>query len=202
MYNTKVLLFVAAFTGASMAQTSTPFPAPDCASSISALVAAAPTIPPDFIPAFEALAPNGDTASLNLLGSPSSYVAGICSFANALPASKLSEFGKWGSSLLEFVATETASYDGVVTKCVAIGAEGAAITSYIHSIASHPGELCKITRSPSNGTATVTSSYPTATGNGTSSPTSSIPVAGAARHTGVLAGAAALGGLVGAVALL
>ncbi|KAI0431725.1 hypothetical protein F5Y09DRAFT_304125 [Xylaria sp. FL1042] len=201
MYNAKVLLSVAAFTGASMAQTSTPFPAPDCASSITALVAAAPTIPPDVLTAFDALAPNGDVSSLNLLASPSAYVDQICSIANALPASALPEFGKWGSSLLEFAATEISSYDGIVTKCVATGAEGAAITSYIHSIASHPGELCQITRSPSNGTATITS-YPNPTGNGTSTPTSSIPVAGAARPTGVLAGAAALGGLIGAVALL
>ncbi|KAI0913951.1 hypothetical protein F4824DRAFT_446072 [Ustulina deusta] len=198
MYNAKVLLSVAAFTGASMAQTSTTFPDPACESSIVGLFAAAPTVPPEL---------DLPTGALNAQGKPEDYVSAICSYANELPASVLPVFATWGSSLLEYAATELASYDGVITKCIATGAAGASITSYIHSIASHPGELCKITRSPSNGTVSATP-YSTPTGTGisisisTSSPATSIPTAGAARPTGVLAGAAAIGGVLGAVALL
>ncbi|KAI1308629.1 hypothetical protein F5Y03DRAFT_93735 [Xylaria venustula] len=210
MYNSKVLLAAAAFTGASMAQTSTVFPDPGCSSSVDALVAKAPTIPADVASALAAVETGANAIQAsNLLQSPDAYVAELCSAAAELPQSALVDFGAWGSSLLNFAATEIDSYDGIVTKCVATGAEGASITSYIHSIASNPGKLCQDqTGTPSNGTATITSSYPTATGGsnstttGSSSPSSSIPVAGAARPTGVLAGAAAIAGLIGAVALL
>ncbi|KAJ3569759.1 hypothetical protein NPX13_g5969 [Xylaria arbuscula] len=147
------------------------------------------------------LDPTGD-----LLLDPAGYVSSLCSVAGKLPSSVLYNFGTYGSELLEFVATEIDSYDGVVTKCIATGDQGASITSYIHSIASHPGELCKAQATASNGTASITP-YPTPTGNSTATtgnglPTSSISLGGAAMPTGVLTGAAAVGGLLGAVALL
>ncbi|KAI1428579.1 hypothetical protein F5Y12DRAFT_672731 [Xylaria sp. FL1777] len=211
MYNAKVLLSVAALTGASMAQTSTTFPDPGCSSSVSALVIKAPTAAPEVMTALDNigvfLVPS--VAGSSLLASPAAYLTKICSVAEELPASLLPEFGAWGASLLQYASTEIASYDAIVTKCIATGSEAASITSVIHSIASQPpGMLCEFTGSPSNGTASTTAStaaYPTAAANGTSisaPPTSTIPVAGAARPTGVLAGAAALGGLMGAVALL
>ncbi|KAK5634582.1 hypothetical protein RRF57_010295 [Xylaria bambusicola] len=202
MYNTKILFSVAAFVSASMAQISTPFPDPACASSITALLASAPTIPPAVASAIQAASPE---PNVNPLQDPAAYVSLLCSVAGELPAPALSEFKTFGSELLGFAATEIESYDGIVTKCVTTGAPASSITSYIHSIASHPGELCKIEASPTNGTASAPP-YPTATGNGTTTstglPTSAISMAGAAIPTGVLAGAVAVGGLLGAVALL
>ncbi|KAI0521758.1 hypothetical protein F5B22DRAFT_500854 [Xylaria bambusicola] len=205
MYNTKVLLSVAVFAGVSIAQTSTPFPDPACASSVTALVAAAPTVPADVAAAIEAEYSGGADPNLNLLQDPAAYVSLLCGVAAELPPPALSNFKTFGSSLLAFAATELASYDGIVTKCVTTGAAAASITSYIHSIASFPGQLCNVVASPTNGTSSAPP-YPTATGNGTTTstglPTSSISMAGAAMPTGVLAGAAAVGGLLGAVAML
>ncbi|GAW19769.1 hypothetical protein EKO27_g5529 [Xylaria grammica] len=205
MYNTKVLLSVAALTGASMAQTSTVFPDPACSSSIFALVAAAPTTPPELESAFSAVASGAGTESLDLLVRPSAYVDQLCSYVSELPESILPVFASWGADLLNFASTEIDSYDGIVTKCVTTGTAASSITSFIHSIASNPAELCKESSStPSNGTASITS-YPTPTGNGTTPSASSstlIPTGAAARPTGVLAGAAAVGGVLGVVALL
>lgn len=208
MYNVKVFfLSVATFAAASIAQTSTLFPDPACSSSRSAIIAAAPTIPPNVNSALLDISPNGaDPAGGDLLLNPASYVSSLCSVAGKLPSPVLSNFGAYGSALLEFVATEIDSYDGVITKCIATGEQGASITSYIHSIASYPGELCKAQSTPSNGTASITP-YPTPTSNGTATtsaglPTSSISLAGATMPTGIFAGAAAVGGLLGAVALL
>ncbi|KAJ3555196.1 hypothetical protein NPX13_g10410 [Xylaria arbuscula] len=204
MQNTKIL-FVAAFAGASLAQT-TAFPDPACASSVYALLGAAPTTPPEIESAILEYYPEGaESTNGDLLLSPSAYVSSICSIATQLPEPVLSQFATWGSDLLEFAATKVESYDWIITKCVTTGEAAASITSYIHSIASHPGELCNIEASPTNGT-TSAAPYPTPSSNATSSttgsPTASVSLAGASMPTGVLAGAAAVGGLLGAVALL
>lgn len=207
MHNAKVLLFVAVFAGASMAQTTTAaFPDPACETSVFALLGAAPTTPPEIESALLEYYPEGaDSTNGALLLSPSAYVSTLCSIATQLPAPVLSQFGSWGSELLEFAATEISSYDWIITKCVTTGEAAASITSYIHSIASHPGELCHVEASPTNGTTSI-APYPTPTGNGTTSstklPTSSISLAGASMPTGVFAGAAAVGCILGAVALL
>ena len=163
---------------------------------------------------------NQNSAQDELVFDGSSFILNAdCSLAGQLPASVLSDFVAWGPSLLHFASVEISSYDAVVTQCVATGAPGASITSYIHSIASNPGRLCQptATATPSAGagngtTATAAPSgsitpYPTASANGTApagtpSPTSAIPTAGAARPTNLLVGAAAIGGLIGVVALL
>ncbi|TGJ87051.1 hypothetical protein E0Z10_g1783 [Xylaria hypoxylon] len=208
MYNSKVLLSVATLTGVSLAQTSAVFPDPACPSSISALLAAAPMAPTELVSAFAAANTGGSEISADgLLRHPSLYVDTLCGYAGVLPESILPAFANWGSDLLNFASTEISSYDGIVTKCITTGTEAASITSFIHSIASNPADLCKAPSStPSNGTASITP-YPTATGSSTTtsasgSPSTLIPTAGAARPTGVLAGAAAIGGLLGAVALL
>lgn len=201
MYGNKVILSLAALSGAALAQD---FPASNCNQLIEDLVAAAPTIPASIQTALAGTSQDSGNAN-DLLVHPDQYVNDICKLAGSLPEEALSDFKTWGPSLLHFASTEISSYDAIVTQCITTGAAAASITSYIHSIASNPGSLCQPTSTPSAG-ASITA-YPTASGNGTvptgtPTPTSSIPTAGAARPTNLLAGAAAMGGLLGAVALL
>ncbi|KAI0503213.1 hypothetical protein F5B22DRAFT_662231 [Xylaria bambusicola] len=203
MHNTKVLLAVASF-GSALAQTSTRFPDPGCSSSIYALIAAAPTTPPEVDAALTEISPSFTIPAEDLLSRPSVYASELCSIATQLPAPVLSKFGTWGSELLAFAATEIASYDWIVTMCHTTGEAASSITSYLHSIASNPGELCKVEANHTNGT--TSTPYPTPTGNETTTstglPISSVSLAGASMPTGFPTGAAAIGGLLGAVALL
>lgn len=206
MYGKKVAFSLGFLAAGALAQSSESFSSdPSCPSSLSALGEAAP-MPPSNI---QTIFPN----PTNILGDPAGYASELCSIAAELPASDLSGFGAWGQSLLSFAATELSSYDALVTKCFATGAEAAAATSYIHSIASQTDPLCQVTSTPgggsgpSNGTATITS-VPTTIATSTSVPgnntsaTTSIPVALAARPTGVFAGAVGAAGLLAAAALL
>ncbi|KAI0468140.1 hypothetical protein F4859DRAFT_491710 [Xylaria cf. heliscus] len=210
MYNTKALLALAILADVSVAQT---FPDPGCSSSVNELLLAAPTIPAAVASAFGAAqAQATDIPSPDsLLSDPNAYVGQICEVVPLLPSPVLSEFATWGASLLHFASVEISSYDAIVTKCITTGTAAASITSYIHSIASSPEGLCQptSTSAPSggNGTASITP-YPTATPSGNSTspstavPTTLVPTAAAARPTGALISVAAVGGLLGAIALL
>ncbi|KAI0490262.1 hypothetical protein F4859DRAFT_508069 [Xylaria cf. heliscus] len=197
----KVLLSLGSLAAGSAAQSFSSDPS--CPSSIAALGAAAPPFP-SYI---EAILPD----PANVLKDPWAYASSLCAVATELPADQLSGFAEYGQSLLSFVATELATYDAIVTKCYATGAEAAAATSYIHAIAEQTAPLCQETSAPSgpsNGTATITSA-PTSTGTSISAPanstttgTSTVPIALAARPTGVLAGAVGAAGFLAAAALL
>ncbi|KAH8168131.1 hypothetical protein CIB48_g110 [Xylaria polymorpha] len=192
MFNTKVLLAVAALADASLAQT---FPDPGCSSSIQELLLAAPTFPNSLSSAFSAQI-TGSGSPEGLLSNPDVYVGDVCKALAAVPSSLLPEFASWGSSLLHFASVEISSYDGIVTKCIATGAAAASITSYIHSIASSPEGLCQptSTSAPRRRKRTIPS-----TGVST---TTTVPTAAAARPTGAFIGGAAVAGLLGAIALL
>ncbi|KAI1746625.1 hypothetical protein F4782DRAFT_43290 [Xylaria castorea] len=202
MHSTKIFLSLGSLAAGSLAQSFSSDPS--CPSSIAALGAAAPPFPSFVIP----LLPD----PTNVLKDPWAYASSLCAVAANLPASELKGFGEYGQSLLSFVATELPVYDAVITKCYATGAEAAAATSYIHSIASQTAPLCEVTSTPSgghgpsNGTATITSAtIPTGTGisypSYSASGTSTVPIALAARPTGVLAGAMGAAGLLAAAAL-
>ncbi|KAI1736628.1 hypothetical protein F4680DRAFT_252577 [Xylaria scruposa] len=199
MHSTKIFLSLGSLAAGSLAQSFSSDPS--CPSSIAALGAAAPPFPSYVIP----LLPD----PTNVLKDPWAYASSLCAVAANLPASELAGFGEYGQSLLNFVATELPVYDAIITKCYATGAEAAAATSYIHSIASQTAPLCEPTSTPSgasNGTATITSAAtPTGTGGSypgySTSSTSTVPIALAARPTGVLAGAMGAAGLLAAAAL-
>ncbi|KAI0100281.1 hypothetical protein GGR51DRAFT_533060 [Nemania sp. FL0031] len=203
MHSFKVFFSLGSLAAGSLAQSESFSSDPSCPSSIAALGAAAPTFPAFLVP----LLPD----PADVLKDPWAYASSLCKVATELPASELSEFGEFGGSLLNFVATELSSYDAIVTKCYATGAEAAAATSYIHSIAAQTAPLCQQTSSaasyPSNGTAAITSApVPTSTsistpGNSTTS-TSMIPIALAARPTGLLTGAVGAAGILAAAVLL
>ncbi|KAI0520752.1 hypothetical protein F5B22DRAFT_598239 [Xylaria bambusicola] len=206
MHNTKTLGFLAAALGAgsSVAQTFTPAPA--CASLAAALAGpAAPDEIQSFLDAHETAAP----AAGGILRDPEAYVSELCGIAVDLPETLLPEFSGWGADLLSFAGERIVTYDEVVTMCITTGTAAASITSYLHSIVSHPDDLCKPTSTaiPTWGNSTASGTitpYPTATptGNTTIPGTTSIPVAAAARPTGVLMGAIAMGGIIGAAILL
>ncbi|KAI1129769.1 hypothetical protein F5Y10DRAFT_263830 [Nemania abortiva] len=212
MYNIKALLSLAVLAGMASAQTTTD--SAECQSKVNALLAAAPTPPPELNSYFNSAAATLSGAG-GLLDAPDAYVTGICSLVTILPSSLRSQFGEYGSSLLHFASVEISSYDEIVTECVTTGPVASSITSYIHSIASEPGRLCQeqtITTTAYHTVNTTSASvtpYPTATStsNGTipssaGSSSTLVPTAGAARVSGVFAGAAAVGGILGAVALL
>ncbi|KAI1368682.1 hypothetical protein F5Y08DRAFT_294488 [Xylaria arbuscula] len=204
MYSLKALVALTVLADASLAQT---YLHPvDCSKSIDILNQIAPTLPAKLQSAYGAyhsMEPNAEI----LLKDPAKYVRDTCDFVVKLPTEVLSDFQEYGHSLLQFASTEIQSYDEIITKCITTGTAAASVTSYLHSIVSAPDALCKPTSSAaSNGTASITP-YPTSSStptNGTSGvPSTSIPVAAAARPTGALLGAAAaMGGLLGAVALL
>ncbi|KAI1746951.1 hypothetical protein F4782DRAFT_552860 [Xylaria castorea] len=207
MYN-KILLPVAAFAGVSLAADSAA-----CSASRAGFIAGAPTFAPELGPYLDGPLGGGSGATTtaafasttlppDTLADPEGYVSVLCSVAAELPASLLPEFQSWGGSLLKYGSSHISQYDDFVTDCVTTGPAAATITSYLNNLLTGTGGLCsKPTSAPggaSNGTASAT---PTGT-NSTHTSATLIPTAAAARPTGVLAGAAALGGLIGAVALL
>ncbi|KAI0116524.1 hypothetical protein GGR51DRAFT_501656 [Nemania sp. FL0031] len=214
MYNTKILLPLAVLAGVSSAQTTTTDSA-QCQSKVNALLAAAPTPSPELSSYFDSAAATLSAAG-GLLDAPDVYVTGLCALATALPSSLQSEFRDYGSSLLSFASAEISSYDAIVTECVTTGPVASSITSYLHSIASEAGHLCQeqtiTTTVYNNVTSGASTPYPTATSGGasgsgsgvrsTASSSTLVPTGAAARPSGVFAGAAAVGGILGAVALL
>jgi hypothetical protein len=213
MYSTKVLFGVVAFAGASLAQS---FLDPTCTQIESSLIAAAPTMAPELSaylagPIGLASTTNSGlqsaaaaTATLppDTLADPEGYVELICGIAAELPSSLLPDFQSWGAGLLSYGHAHMSEYDAFVTQCITTGEAAATLTSYLNSLLTATGGLCMPTATPSgasNGTASITSA-PTATG--TNSNTTYPVTAAAARPTGVLVGAAVMGGLIGAAALL
>ncbi|KAI1125674.1 hypothetical protein F5Y10DRAFT_246575 [Nemania abortiva] len=209
MHNTKVLLPVAALAVTSMAQTPTatdaaclaslsqfadaPTPAPELASYIASLVGTGPVTAP------------GHTTALPdfTLEDPVGYQDLICSIAGELPASLIPDFQSYGSGLLSYGSVHISQYDAYITDCITTGEAASTLTSELHSMLLGTGGLCSsvATTTPTgygNGTyPTGTGSIPTATSSSTL-----IPTAGAARPTGAVVGVAAIGGLLGAAALL
>ncbi|KAI1361596.1 hypothetical protein F5Y08DRAFT_314243 [Xylaria arbuscula] len=213
MFNTQKLFTAAALAGASMAQSSTSL---DCSQSVSYFIANAPTMGPDLTPYLEDPFNNpvqtlsdGSVTTLppDTLANPSGYVEVLCGVAAELPPSLLPEFQSYGQALLKYGSSHISEYDAFVTECVTTGPVASATISYLNNLLTGTGLLCQPTATPgasSNGTIS-TAPFPTATGaNSTASSTldTSIPTAAAAKPTGVLVGAAAMGGLLGAAIML
>ncbi|KAI1147788.1 hypothetical protein F4825DRAFT_436252 [Nemania diffusa] len=216
MYNNKVFLPMAAFASASLAQSY--YSPAVCSASVLSLIGAAPTYAPALEPYIgSALGEGTRTATLaqttlppNTLDDPEGYVSVLCSIAGELPSSLLPEFGSWGSALLSYGSVHISEYDDFITKCLTTGEAAATLTSYLNSILTGTGGLCQATSAPvttSIGTLSTPAptTAPTATVTGSNSTAISstlVPTAAAGRPTGVIAGAAALGGLIAAVALI
>ncbi|KAI1166017.1 hypothetical protein F5B18DRAFT_116977 [Nemania serpens] len=189
MHKTKAVLSLAALAGLSLAADDAA-----CENKENALLAMAP-LP---APALQSYIAEKNALPHDLLSNPEGYAKELCSLAADLPASFTGDFASWGQSLLGFASTHISSYDALVTECATTGSAAASITSYLHSIVSAPGKLCQPTSTPSITSAAASDPAPSADG----AVSTSSPTGAAARPTGVFAGAAVMGGLLGAVALL
>ncbi|KAI8629429.1 hypothetical protein F5Y19DRAFT_81593 [Xylariaceae sp. FL1651] len=206
MYNTKVLLSVAALTGASLAQSSDDAA---CTNSYASLALGLPTPASGLASAITSYANEViQTASVTDTN-PLVAITEVCDFASQLPSSLQSDFSSYVTAVRSYASASSSAIDAVITNCLATGSEGAAYASFINSLATQTGPLCQITSAPSGGNGTVSMTLtPTPTPSNTnSSPggsaaTTSPSTAAAAGPTGVFAGAAAAAGLLGAVALL
>ncbi|KAI1756295.1 hypothetical protein F4782DRAFT_550152 [Xylaria castorea] len=205
MYSLKALFFVAAFAGTSLSQKSD---AEYCSSKMSSffswVVAEGPTTPAAVL-SFLATQTNSK-APLNTFG-PEAHGEEICSIYSELPPSLLPQLQTYITSVLSFGNANSDVLIGVATDCVPQD-QVASVTSYIHSMLTPTGNQCEATPAPggaANGTY-PTSPAPTATSSysspGNSTYPTSIVTGAASRPTGVLLGAAAIGGVLGAAAML
>ncbi|KAH8161551.1 hypothetical protein CIB48_g6705 [Xylaria polymorpha] len=208
MYSTKILLSIAALAGTSLSQKSdSQFCSAFFTSLVSIIVEEAPTTPPAIL---SFLAPSTETASPTTTAPPlttldfASHAQELCEIATELPSSLLPEFQTYAEALLSFGRARSSEHIAYVTDC-APEDEVASRTSYLNYIFTATDNFCTQTPAPggmSNGTyptptPTATSSYA-----GLNSSTSLIATAAAAKPTGAYFGAAAIGGILGAAAIL
>ncbi|KAJ3580217.1 hypothetical protein NPX13_g359 [Xylaria arbuscula] len=217
MYNSKAILAVAALAGTSSAQFSTRLTSgatqdPTCAESLASF-SDAPTPDAALVSYLEAVvtgpitAPGESTPLPDFtLEDPDGYQAFFCSLAGELPSSLLPDYAEYAQALVSYGREHIDQYYAYVTDCITTGEAAATITSQLSTMLLGTGNPCEsttATATPTGGASNGT--YPTGTGSYTAQPTgtgSPIPTAAAVRPTGVVAGAAALGGLLGVVAML
>ncbi|KAI0102724.1 hypothetical protein GGR51DRAFT_526050 [Nemania sp. FL0031] len=201
MHSTRVLS-IAALAGTALSQSSDSAFCSSFESSLFAtIIAEAPTTPADIL-SFIATATG--IPALPTTFDPSGHQDQLCAIATALPASLKPEFQSFAADLLNSGKEYSDVLIDYITDCVPQPA-AASMTSYIDYVFSATGNICTETATAtatpggaSNGT------YPTGTGSYYPSATVSstlIPTAAAVRPTGAL-GVAALGGAIGAAAML
>ncbi|KAF2964092.1 hypothetical protein GQX73_g9462 [Xylaria multiplex] len=212
MHSTKALLSVASLIGMALAQNDLD---PECTRTISSLIAEGPTIPAVLSPylvsavgdTVRTVATATITSPPDTLADPEGYVQLLCSVAGELPSSLLPNFESWGAELLSFGSAHISIYDAYVTQCVTTGEAAASITSYLNALLTGTAGFCQPTATLGNTPNGTISTTPVATAtyvtnSTTSIPTTSVITGAATKPTGVFVGAAAIGGLIGAVALL
>ncbi|KAI0424598.1 hypothetical protein F5Y09DRAFT_134840 [Xylaria sp. FL1042] len=213
MYSSKALLLIAALAGTSLAQKSdSEFCASYLSSFFTVLGAESPTTPADIL---SFIASNTDIPSVpssqppGAILNPAEHQSQLCSLATELPSSLLPEFQTLASGLLSFGKAHSSDFIAYVTDCYPED-EVASSTSYLNYIFTATGNICEetATATPTPGAAS-NGTYPTAVPTATSAvngstplTTSLIPTAAAARPTGAILGAAAVGGILGAAAML
>ena len=218
MYNSKAILAVAALAGTSSAQFSTRVTSaegqdPPCVQSLASF-SDAPTPDAALVSYLQSVvtgpitAPGESTPLPDFtLEDPDGYQAFFCSIAAGLPSSLLPDYEEYAFALRSYGQEHISAYYAYVTNCITTGDAASTLTSQLSTMLLGTGNPCATTATatatPTGGASNGT--YPTGTGSYTAQPTgtgSPIPTAAAARPTGVVAGAAALGGLLGVVAML
>ncbi|KAI0430322.1 hypothetical protein F5Y09DRAFT_307828 [Xylaria sp. FL1042] len=198
MHSSKVLLSIAAVAGTSLAQQSdSAYCTSLRASFLTAIIAVAPTTPADILSfiatATPTIAPLPTTGlDFNL------HASQLCQIAAELPASKLPEFQSFAQDLLSVGKSFSDEIVAYITECEPQD-EIAIMTSKLNYYFTATGNVCETTPTPtptgsSNGTYPISYSSPAST--------SMVVTAAAARPTGALLGAAAVGGALGAAAML
>ncbi|KAI1125918.1 hypothetical protein F5Y10DRAFT_245918 [Nemania abortiva] len=208
MHSTKIILPIAALVGTSLSQKSdSQFCSAFFTSLVSIIEEEAPTTPPAILSFF---AQSTETASPTTTAPPlttldfASHAQELCEIATELPSSLLPQFQTYAAALLRFGKDHSSEHIAYVTDCAPEN-EVASRSSYLEYIFTATDNFCEQTPTPGsapNGT------YPTATPTATSShagfnsSTTSVVTAAAARPTGAFLGAAAIGGVLGAAAIL
>ncbi|KAK5636822.1 hypothetical protein RRF57_012534 [Xylaria bambusicola] len=129
-----------------------------------------------------------------------SHASELCHLATVLPSSLLPEFETYAADLLSWGKEFSSEHVAYVTDC-APESEVASRSSYLEYVFTATGNICTYTPAPGSVTGgTYPTLTPTATGSNSSS--TLIVTAAAAKPTGACLGAAAVGGILGAAALL
>ncbi|KAI0470332.1 hypothetical protein F4859DRAFT_486424 [Xylaria cf. heliscus] len=212
MYSTKILLSIAALAGTSLSQKSDSQFCSSYASSLFSLFGEAPTTPPAIL---SFLAQSTQPASPTTTASPATtpppaetpdfigHAEFLCELLTELPPSLLPDFQSFAGELLSFGKVHSSEYVAYATDC-APADEAASSASYLSYIFTATGNLCQPTPTPSgasNGTYPTTPA-PTATSSHAGTSATSVVTAAAGRPTGAFLGAAAIGGILGAAAML
>ncbi|KAI1178608.1 hypothetical protein F4777DRAFT_78621 [Nemania sp. FL0916] len=215
MYSTRIILSIAALAGTSLSQKSdSQFCSAFFTSFVSIIEDVAPMTPPAIL-SFLAQSTETETASSTTTAPPlttldfASHAQELCEIATELPSSLLPEFQTYAAALLSFGRAYSSDHLAYVSDC-APEDEVASRTSYLNYIFTATGNFCEgQTPTPTPGGASNGTYYPTPTPTATSSytaglnsSTTSVVTAAAAKATGVYLGAAALGGILGAAAML
>ncbi|KAI1145123.1 hypothetical protein F4825DRAFT_457822 [Nemania diffusa] len=204
MQRTKIFAVLAALTGVSLSQKSdSEFCSAFFTSFLSVILNSDVPTPTGIVSFLAQITPTTTAPPITVLDF-ASHASELCELATELPPSLLPEFRTYASGLLAFGKSYSNEHIAYVTDC-APESEVASRSSYLEFVFTATGNFCTETPAPgstSNGT------YPTPTPTATSyqpssnSSTSLVVTAAAARPTGACLGAAAMGGILGAAALL
>ncbi|KAI0468077.1 hypothetical protein F4859DRAFT_492552 [Xylaria cf. heliscus] len=203
MHSTKILFALATLTGTSLSQKSDSEFCSAFFTSFLSVILNSDVPTPTGIASFVAQQlPTITAAPLTTLDF-ASHAQELCELATELPSSLLPEFRTYASELLEFGRAYSSEHIAYVTDC-APESEVASRSSYLEFVFTATGNFCTETPAPggsSNGT--YPTPTPTATSYSSASNSPTFVVTGAAaKPTGACLGAAAMGGILGAAALL
>ncbi|KAH8164722.1 hypothetical protein CIB48_g3528 [Xylaria polymorpha] len=204
MHSTKILFALAALTGTSLSQKSdSEFCSAFFTSFLSVILNSDVPTPTGIVSFLAQQSPTITAAPLTTLDF-ASHAQELCELATELPPSLLPEFRTYAEGLLEWGKSYSSEHIAYVTDC-SPESEVSSRSSYLEYIFTATDNFCTETPAPggaSNGT------YPTPTPTATSyqpvsnSSATLVPTAAAARPTGACLGVAAMGGILGAAALL
>ncbi|KAI0412621.1 hypothetical protein F5X98DRAFT_354387 [Xylaria grammica] len=204
MHSTKILFALAALTGTSLSQKSdSEFCSAFFTSFLSVILNSDVPTPTGIVSFLAQQTPTTTAPPLTVLDF-ASHAQELCELATELPSSLLPEFSTYAAGLLEFGKSYSSEHIAYVTDC-APESEVASRSSYLEYVFTATGNFCTETPAPggaSNGT--YPTPTPTATGyhTGSNSSTTLVVTAAAVKPTGACLGAAAMGGILGAAALL
>ncbi|TRX92593.1 hypothetical protein FHL15_006520 [Xylaria flabelliformis] len=200
MHSTKILFALATLTGISLSQKSdSEFCSAFFTSFLSVIENSDVPTPTAIVSFLAQKTPTTSAPPLTTLDF-ASHAQELCELATELPSSLLPEFRTYASGLLEFGKSYSSEHIAYVTDC-APESEVASRSSYLEFVFTATGNFC--TETPAPGGTSYPTPNPTTTSYhpGSNSSTTMVVTAAAAKPTGCL-GVAAVGGILGAAALL
>ena len=203
MHSTKKFFALAALTGVALSQKSDSEFCSSFFTSFLSVILTSDVPTPTGIASWVAQQTPSTTAPPLTVLDFASHASELCELATELPSSLLPEFSTYASQLLEFGKEYSSEHIAYVTDC-APESEVASRSNYLEYVFTATGNFCTETPAPggaSNGTYPAPTPMATSYYPGSNSSSTLIVTAAAVKPTGVL-GAAAMGGILGAAALL